>query len=145
MPISRWRRRWLKRLMVLGVPNSTSSRVADIAQDAGILALEDAAQPAGRQIAGSPWVGSAKSGCSASRRLRACDRGRDRPQRAGPPHRSRRALLTHWAPASGSGGELKPGMLLCCVKRRNEGCEALQDMEDLAGDVAFEAADNLAL
>ena len=38
-----------------------------------------------------------------------------------------------------------PGMLLCCVKRRNDGCEALQDMEDLAGDVAFEAADNLAL
>ena len=38
-----------------------------------------------------------------------------------------------------------PGMLLCCVKRRNDGCEALQDMEALAGDVAFEAADNLAL
>jgi hypothetical protein len=36
-------------------------------------------------------------------------------------------------------------MLLCCVKRRNDGCEDLQDMEDLAGDVALEAADNLAL
>jgi hypothetical protein len=36
-------------------------------------------------------------------------------------------------------------MLLCCVKRRNAGCEALQDMEDLAGDVAFEAVDNLTL
>src|SRR5262249_5126981 len=32
-------------------------------------------------------------------------RGRDRPSRAGPPHRSQRAELPHWAPALGLGAK----------------------------------------
>ena len=41
-------------------------------------------------------------------------RGRDRPFTGGPPHRSQRALLTHWAPTSGHDAQSLFGIRVQC-------------------------------